>query len=150
MFAHDDTFLTTILDLLRRLPAYPMFGRGETKLQPVFVEDVAEAAVRAIADVQANPITYECAGPRVYSYEVLLRTIATAAGVRPFLIPLPFFAWQAIASIAEFLPNPPIARTQVELMEVDTVASPQMPGLSDLGITPRTLEEVLPAILSSR
>ena len=46
MFGPDDAFLTTILKLLRRLPIYPMFGRGLTRLQPAYVEDVAEAIVR--------------------------------------------------------------------------------------------------------
>ena len=43
MFGPDDAFLTTILSLLRQLPIYPMFGRGLTRLQPAYVEDVAEA-----------------------------------------------------------------------------------------------------------
>jgi nucleoside-diphosphate-sugar epimerase len=48
MFGPDDAFLNTLLKLLRRLPAYPMFGRGATRLQPAHVEDVAEAMVRAL------------------------------------------------------------------------------------------------------
>ena len=46
MFGPDDAFLTTILKLLRQLPIYPMFGRGLTRLQPAYVEDVAEAIGR--------------------------------------------------------------------------------------------------------
>jgi NADH dehydrogenase len=45
MFGPDDSFLTAMLDLLRRLPIYPMFGRGRTRLQPAYVEDVAEAVL---------------------------------------------------------------------------------------------------------
>src|SRR3984893_2900581 len=48
MFGPDDAFLTTIIKLLRQLPVYPMFGRGLTRLQPVYVEDVAEAIGRAM------------------------------------------------------------------------------------------------------
>src|SRR5713226_4271202 len=40
MFGPDDAFLTTVLKLLRQLPVYPMFGRGLTRLQPAYVEDV--------------------------------------------------------------------------------------------------------------
>jgi hypothetical protein len=47
-FGPDDAFLATILKLLRRLPIYPMFGRGQTRLQPAFVEDVAEAIARTM------------------------------------------------------------------------------------------------------
>jgi uncharacterized protein YbjT (DUF2867 family) len=49
MFGPDDAFLTTVARLLRILPVYPMFGRGETKLQPVYVEDVAEGIARVLA-----------------------------------------------------------------------------------------------------
>ena len=69
MFGPDDAFLTTMLALLRRLPIYPMFGHGRTRLQPAYVEDVAEAIARALQRTQTHAITFECGGPHVYSYE---------------------------------------------------------------------------------
>jgi NADH dehydrogenase len=146
MFAADDAFLTTIVALLRRLPVYPMFGRGETRLQPVHAEDVAEAIARILQGSEEQPRTIECGGPRIYSYEQLLRTIAEGAGVKATLLPLPFLAWHAVASISEFLPRPPITRNQVELMQVDNVAAADVPGLSTLGIMPRPVEEIIPTI----
>ena len=65
MFGDDDAFLNTIVKLLRRLPVYPLFGRGLTRLQPVFVEDVAEAIARAL-NLDA-PDTCKLGGPRVYT-----------------------------------------------------------------------------------
>jgi uncharacterized protein YbjT (DUF2867 family) len=147
MFGPDDAFLTTILSLLRRLPIYPMFGSGLTRLQPAYVEDVAEAIVRALQQTDPSNVTFECGGPRFYTYEELLRMIARKAGLMPILIPVPFAAWQALAWIAEMLPNPPITRNQVELMQVDTVTSPEIPGFSDLGISPHSVEETLQVIL---
>ncbi|MCI0432671.1 MAG: complex I NDUFA9 subunit family protein [Gemmatimonadetes bacterium] len=149
MFAEDDAFLTTIVGLLRRLPAYPMFGTGRTRLQPVHVEDVAEAIARVLQRSETEPITFECGGPRVYSYEELLRTVAREAGLRTMLFPMAFPAWHALARIGEMLPRPPITRNQVELMELDTVASADMPGLRDLGIAPRALEETV-ALIAQR
>jgi uncharacterized protein YbjT (DUF2867 family) len=67
MFGPDDAFLTTILNLLRRFPIYPMFGNGVTRLQPAYVEDVAEAIVRAAQRTETNAITFECCGPRIYN-----------------------------------------------------------------------------------
>ncbi|MGC1611711.1 MAG: hypothetical protein WA801_19240 [Pseudolabrys sp.] len=64
MFGPNDSFLTTIITLLERLPIYPMFGRGLTRLQPVYVEDVAEAITRALHRTEKHPITFECGGPR--------------------------------------------------------------------------------------
>src|SRR6516165_10743626 len=92
MFGPDDAFLTPLLGMLRRLPVFPIFGSGATKLQPVYVEDVAEAVVRILRAPAASPL-YELAGPRVYTYQELLRTIAASAGTRPLLVPFPFSLW---------------------------------------------------------
>jgi uncharacterized protein YbjT (DUF2867 family) len=147
MFGPDDAFLNTLIKLLCRLPAYPMFGWGQTKLQPADVEDVAEAVARAIQRTDTGPLTVECGGPRVYSYEELLRTVARAASVNPILVPVPFGVWHALAWVAEMLPGAPVTRNQVELMQVDTVASPSWPGFADLGISPRPMESVLQSML---
>jgi uncharacterized protein YbjT (DUF2867 family) len=146
MFAPDDAFLTTILGLLRTLPAYPLFGDGRTRLQPVYVDDVAAAIAQVLRQTQRPYPIYELAGPRVYSYEELLRTIARTAGLRPVLVRIPFAFWNAAAGLAEILPHPPLTRNQVELMQVDTTASDSRPGFGLLGISPRSLEEELKAM----
>jgi hypothetical protein len=69
--------------------------------------------------------------------------------VRPVLLPMPFPVWHGLAFVAERLPSAPITRNQVELMEIDNVASPDAAGLSDLGITPTPLTAVLQTILAS-
>ena len=148
MFGPEDAFLTTILKLLQRLPIYPMFGRGSTRLQPAYVEDVAEAISRVIQRAEAHPLIFECGGPYVYSYEEFLRAVAHEAGLRPILISIPFAAWQALAWISEMLPNPAVTRNQVELMRIDTVSSPGMPGFAELGISPHSVEEILQKMLS--
>ena len=149
MFGPDDAFVTTMLALLRRLPIYPMFGHGRTRLQPAYVEDVAEAIARALQRPQTHAITFECGGPRVYSYEELLRALAREADLKRILIPLPFAAWRALAWTAELLPNPPVTRNQVELMQVDNVCSPGVPGFAELGISPYSVENMLEQTLRS-
>jgi NADH dehydrogenase len=94
-----------------------------------------------------HAITFEFGGPRVYSYEELLRVIAREASLKPMFVPIPFAVWRTLAWFAEMLPSPPITRNQVELMQVDTVWSPEMPGFEDLGISPRSVEEILQEIL---
>jgi uncharacterized protein YbjT (DUF2867 family) len=147
MFAPDDAFLTTILGLLRTLPAYPLFGDGRTRLQPVYVGDVAAAIAEVLQQTQRPYPIYELAGPRVYSYEELLRTIARIAGLRPTLVRVPFALWGAVAGFAEKLPHPPLTRNQVELMQIDTTALDNRPGFGVLEISPRSLEEELKAML---
>ena len=60
---------------------------------------------------------------------------------------IPFALWDALAGLAEMLPRPPLTRNQVELMQIDTTASENLPGFRALGISPRTLEDELEAIL---
>jgi uncharacterized protein YbjT (DUF2867 family) len=148
MFGQDDAFLNTLVTLLKRFPAYPMFGRGLTRLQPVSVEDVAEAIARCLQPAAANQLTYELGGPRVYTYEELLKAIAGRLGKRPLLFSVPFPMWHALARIAEMLPGSALSRTQVDLMEVDTAASAGMPGFAALGIAPQSIDHGLEQILA--
>jgi hypothetical protein len=60
---------------------------------------------------------------------------------------MPFAFWNALAGVAEMLPQPPLTRNQVELMQIDTTASERVPGFRALGITPRSLEDELEGIL---
>jgi uncharacterized protein YbjT (DUF2867 family) len=117
MFGPDDAFLTTILTLLQ-LPIYPMFGRGLTRLQPAYVEDVAEAIGRTMQRAETPSTIFEFGGPRVYSYEELLRAVAHQAGLAPRLIPIPFAVWHALAWTSEMSPSPLLTRNQVELMQI--------------------------------
>ena len=149
MFGPDDAFLTTILKLLRQLPVYPMFGRGVTRLQSAYVEDVAEAIVRVMLRAERQPMIFEFGGPRVYSYEEFLRAVAHQAGLAPRLIPVPLAVWHALAWASEMLPSPVLTRNQVELMQIDTVSSPEMPGFVELGISPHSVEAILQTMLSN-
>jgi len=141
MRGQDDAFLNTLVKLLKRLPAYPMFGRGLTRLQPAYVEDVAEAVARGVQPAATHPVTYELGGPRVYTYEELLKVIAHRLRRTPVLFPLPFFMWQALARIAEVLPGALLSRNQVELMEIDNVALRGCPGLT-LSASPHSLSSM--------
>ena len=148
MFGPDDAFLTAIVRLVRMLPLYPMFGRGETKLQPVYVEDVAEGIARVLAETGGEGSRlYEFAGPRVYTYEQLVKVVADRMKARTTLVPMPFALWRIIASAAEFLPGSPLTRDQVALMQRDNVASGRLPGLRTLHIVPTELDDVVPAAM---
>jgi uncharacterized protein YbjT (DUF2867 family) len=149
MFGPDDAFLTTVLKVIRQFPIYPMFGRGRTRLQPAYVEDVAEAIARVMLRAETNSIIFEFGGPRVYSYEQFLRAVAHQAGLARLLIPIPFAVWHALAWASEILPGPLLTRNQVELMEIDTVSSPEMPGFAEFGISPHSVEAILAKMLSN-
>jgi uncharacterized protein YbjT (DUF2867 family) len=144
MTGPDDAFLTTIVRLIRLLPVYPLFGNGGTRLQPVFVEDVAEAVGRLIGRRgHKDSRIFEFGGPRIYTYKELLQEIARQLGRDTTLMPMPFAMWNALAGVAELFPGAPITRNQVDLMRYDNVAAPDVPGLKDLDIEPRGIDEVI-------
>lgn len=142
LFGPDDVFLTTLTRITGRFPVVPLFGRGETRLQPAFVDDVGEAIARILTQPADPAPLYELAGPRIYAYRDLLNSIGSEFGRWPLLMPVPFHAWHALATIAEFLPRAPLTRNQVELMQIDNIAGSK-PGFSDLGIAPRSIEEIM-------
>lgn len=139
MFGPDDALLAAILRTLRRLPVYPLFGDGTTRLQPVHVDDVAAAIARLLqADRSAE--LYEIGGPKAYAYRDLVAAVARAADLPMRPVPVPFPAWQAVARIAEHLPGAPLTRSQIALLRRDAVASDALPGLADLGLAAREIE----------
>lgn len=145
MTGSDDAFLTTIVRLLRILPAYPLFGSGDTRLQPAFVEDVAEAIARvALGASDPEARLFEFGGPRVYSYSELVEEICRLLDVRARLMPVPFWAWHALAIVAELVPGAPLTRNQVELMQINNVA--ERSGFRELGIEPQDIDVVVQAI----
>ena len=144
LFAPDDNFVNLLLRFARLMPAIPLFGDGGTLLQPVFAGDVAAAAVRALDDSAAAGRTYELGGPGTYSYRELLELVMAHGGRRRRLLPVPFALWHVQARLAGLLPDPPLTSDQVALMRRDNVVTPGLPGLAELGVTPTSLEEVLP------
>jgi NADH dehydrogenase len=146
MFGRGDAFVSPLARMLRRVPAFPLFGGGQTRLQPAYVEDVAEAITGAMREFDSK-LCYELGEPRVYTYRSLLEVIAQRLGTKPLLVPVPFELWRMFALAAEKFPQPPITWNQVELMRIDNVVSLDSPGFAELQISPRSLEDVLPAIL---
>lgn len=147
MIGPDDALLVPVARMLRRVPVFPLFGLGRTRLQPAYVEDVATAIVRAMAS--DSGVIYELGGGAVTSYRELVELIARHVGRRPLLLPVPFPVWQGLALAAEQLSRPPIARNQVEVMRSDNVADPDLPGFSTLGLTPLSAGQVLPLVVPS-
>jgi uncharacterized protein YbjT (DUF2867 family) len=150
MFGRDDALITTLVRLLERLPVFPMFGRGQTRLQPVHVEDVATAIARSLQPNATRAVTYELGGPRIYTYEELVGAVADRLARQPVLLPMPFPLWHALARVGELLPAAPLSRGQVELMQVDSTASAAMPGFDALGMVPQGIAHTLEQIIAAR
>lgn len=148
MFGPGDAFLVPLSRMLR-MPIFPLFGNGSTRLQPAYVEDVAEAIVRVLQTPTAHQL-YELGGPRTYTYRELLNAVASSIGARPLFVPVPFSLWHVLGYAAETLPNPPITRSQTELMGQDNLTRPGAPGFAVLQISPQAIEDVLPQIMPQK
>jgi NADH dehydrogenase len=144
----EDGFFNRFAAMARLLPALPLIGGGETRFQPVWVGDVASAIVEALERDDARGETFELGGPKVYSFEELMRYMLKVIGRRRLLVPLSFGLAELQARVLELLPVPPLTRDQVELLKVDNVVAPDARTLVDLGITPTPIELVVPDYLA--
>jgi len=150
LFGSKDAFVNTLSRIARSSPVLPLFGRGSTMLQPVYVGDVAEAAVNALKATGAPGNVYELGGPQIYSYQALITLVLTHAKQRRLLFPVPFAIWEIAAKLMSILPRPPLTKAQITLMKQDNIVSGTALTLRDLGVDPRSLEDILPRYAFSR
>jgi NADH dehydrogenase len=150
VFGPEDHFFNRFAALAQTSPVLPLIGGGDTRFQPVFVGDVSKALARVAAAPEAAGKTYELGGPAVFTFRQLMEMMLSEIGKRRFLAPLPWPVASLLGEAGDLmgaLTPPPITADQVILLKSDNVASGAYPGLADLGITPTTLEAVLPSYL---
>lgn len=162
IFGADDKFLNLFANLQKVFPIMPLAGAG-TRFQPVWVEDVAQAVVNSLMNVDAfdagfdkpRNTVFEACGPDVLTLKELVQLSAIMANVnsghaRPVLS-LPSFLGQLQAMAMRLLPGEPlISQDNLDSMKVDNVASGKLPGLQALGITPSALVAIVPTYLGNR
>ncbi len=148
VFGAEDDFFNRFGRMARMAPALPLIGGGQTRFQPVFVDDVAAAIFNALDRDDAQGRVYELGGPKVYSFEDIMNLVLETTCRRRPLVPVPFFVARVLGSILGLLPFPPLTRDQVLLLERDNVVSTGAPGLADLGVAPTPAEAVLESYLS--
>ena len=160
IFGAGDKFLNMFAKLQAVFPVMPLAG-ADAKFQPVWVEDVALAVVRALeraADPAARsalPRIVEAWGPEVYTLADLVRLSARLSGVRGGagrpVVALPGWMARVQASLMELAPGEPLmSRDNLDSMKIDNVASGVVPGLGVLGITPARLEPVAANYLNKK
>jgi uncharacterized protein YbjT (DUF2867 family) len=147
VFGPEDQFFNRLASMALISPVMPLIGGGETRLQPVYVGDVADAVVRVIDDSATAGRTYELGGPRVYTLKALTELLLAELRRKRLLIDLPFALAGLQAQLMSLLPNPPLTPDQVEMLKYDNVASSGELGLATLGITPTAVEAILPTYL---
>ncbi|HEV7310608.1 complex I NDUFA9 subunit family protein [Ensifer sp.] len=153
VFGPEDGFFNKFADMARFSPFLPLIGGGETKFQPVYVTDVAEAVARAVDGKIAKGKIYELGGPDVLSFRDCLEIILNTIDRKRTLVSLPFGVASFMGSVASMIPfvAPPITPDQVVLLKSDNVVSAKAVSegrtLSGIGIEPTMLEPILPTYL---
>lgn len=148
VFGPEDGFFNRFASMARFTPALPLVG-DDVKFQPVYVDDVADAIVKALCDPACAGKTYELGGPKAYTFRETLELMMSVTGQQRALIQMPFGLARMQGWVFEHIPliTPPITRDQVELLRSDNVCSGAMPGLAELGIDPTSAEAILPTYL---
>jgi len=147
VFGPEDQVFNRFAAMATISPVLPLIGGGDTRFQPVYVGDVADAVIKCLEDPATAGRTYELAGPKTYSFRELLELMLREIRRQRWFINLPFGLAAMQARLMALLPNPPLTPDQVELLKRDNVASPGALGLSSLGITPTPVEAILPSYL---
>jgi NADH dehydrogenase len=145
VFGAEDGFFNRFGKLAALLPVMPVFF-GDTRFQPVYVADVADAIMAALSQAHPAPL-YELGGPDILTFREIIRYILQVTKRRRRLIEVPkrIAEWQA--AVGERLPGKPLTRDQLILLQRDNVASADLPGLTALGIAPTPIQIVVPTYL---
>lgn len=175
VFGPEDDFINKFAELIRLSPVVPLFfdarkmprfrmdgifmvpeiDAGVTRMQPVYVGDVADAVVVALGRDDAAGRVFELGGPQVYTYHELMELIVRELGLKRLYAPVPFFAGDVAGFLmqqipgffAQQLPMPQLTRDQMRLLRQDNVAAEGAAGLADLGVAATAAELILPTYI---
>ena len=154
VFGAEDSFFNKFATMARFSPMLPLVGGGQSKFQPVYVDDLADAICAALERPEAAGKTYEIGGPRSYSFRELMELMLSETGQRRVLVPIPFLVASWIGFVAQIIGRLPfmeplLTQDQVKLLKHDNVVdmSGAVGTIADLGVEPHTVESVLPSYM---
>jgi NADH dehydrogenase len=146
VFGPEDQLFNRFAGLARLLPFMPVIC-GNTRFQPVYVGDVADAVIAALARPDAAGAVYELGGPRVWQMHELLTYILKATGRHRRMVGIPMGLARLQAWFMEWVPGKPLTRDQLLMLQTDNIARADVPGLNELGIVPTPVELIVPSYL---
>jgi len=146
VFGPEDQFFNRFAGMARMLPFMPVVA-GETKFQPVYVGDVADAIMAAVDRPDAAGRVFELGGPNVLSMREILAYILKETGHDRRMVNLPMCLLRLQASVLERLPGKLLTNDQLKLLAKDNVVAPGASGLAELGLVPTPIELVVPSYL---
>ncbi|HKI59745.1 MAG TPA: complex I NDUFA9 subunit family protein, partial [Mariprofundaceae bacterium] len=146
VYGEGDSFFNKFKAMTTLLPVLPVIA-GDTRFQPVWVEDVARAFVTSIGNHHVKGQIYALGGPKDYSFMELMRLLMNSLGRCRLLIPVPHFAAKMMAMFMQLLPTPPLTPDQLKLLQHDNIVDGE-PFPTIFG-EPASLEAVLPTYIAN-
>jgi len=150
IYGPGDQFTIRLSEMIRLSPVLPVIGSGKSKVQPIFIDDVAACIVKAVtSDCCLNEI-YEIGGPEQLTYEEVTAAIADALGVKRPTVHIPLFFMKSMAKVLEaVLPKPPVTTDQLILLQEDNVCT--MRDIKDaFGIDPVRFRDGLRKFITAK
>ncbi len=148
MFGPEDNFFNLFARLAMVVPALPLIGGGNTRLQPVYVGDVVGAVMAAIINPATQGRIYELGGPEVLTFKEIYQRIFAETGRTRCLVSLPFPLAKVVGSFLSVLPAPLLTADQVETLKTDNIVSSGAQGFKDLELVPTGMTAILPEYLA--
>ena len=133
IFSVEDSLTTHFLNLLNKLPIFPLYYGGKTKFAPIHCSDVTDTIHYIISkNIYSNII--ECVGPEIISFKEILERLLKLINKKRILMPFPLTMAKITASIFEIMPNPLLTRDQLRLLKYDNISSGKYKTNSDIGV----------------
>ena len=138
-----DKFLKNLILTLKISFIFPLFGKGLSKFQPIYVDDVSVGVNKIIQNFEKGKHIFEFAGNEIFSYKYFFKLILSYSSLNRLIIPIPLILINSILFFLEKTPFSPLNREQLRLFKQDNVASNKYKNLSNLNINPQNLREII-------
>ena len=133
VYSAEDGFTNSQLNLLNRLPVFPLFYGGNTKFAPIHCSDMTDIIHHVISN-NINSRIIECVGPEIITFKEILQRLLKLINKKRILLPFPLFLAEFSARFFEILPTPLLTRDQLRLLKYDNIASGKYKTNSDIGM----------------
>ncbi len=147
VFGTDDRFFNRFGEMARLLPFMPVIS-GKTKMQPVYVADVADAVMAALTRTDVQGKIFELGGPQVFTFREILALILKETQRNLRLVEIPMGIARMQAMVLQHVPGKPLTPDQLVMLSTDNVVAAGASGLAELGVAPTPVELVVPGYLA--
>ena len=140
VYSSSDSFSTSMMTLLNRLPVFPLYYSGKTLFMPIHAKDLVDIIFNVVSKNTKSQII-ECVGPETMTFKEILEKLLKLIGKRRLLLPVPLIFGKTIAKVFQLMPKPLLTEDQLRLLKYDNVASGKYKTNLDIGLPAKCLFE---------